>query len=59
LVAIFALTQSAQTQRPGGARPMLPVQAALDANSDSVIAGDEMNNAPAALRKLDKTAMGN
>ncbi len=33
---------------------MMPLQIALDANSDRVISSDEIANAPAALRKLEK-----
>src|SRR5262245_15779568 len=44
---------------PGGRRPMPPVMAALDANHDGVIDAQEIDNAPAALRKLDKNGDGN
>jgi hypothetical protein len=35
-----------------------PIIAALDANGDGVIDASEINNAPAALRKLDKNGDG-
>ena len=41
-----------------GRRPVLPVIEALDANHDGVIDADEIANAPAALRKLDKNGDG-
>lgn len=37
---------------------MMPVLAALDANKDGVISKSEINNAAAALRKLDKNGDG-
>lgn len=52
---------------PGGQRgggdmgrmmQMMPVLAALDANKDGVISKSEINNAAAALRKLDKNGDG-
>lgn len=45
---------------PGGPgqRPMPPLIAALDANHDGVIDADEIANAPAALKKLDKNGDG-
>ncbi|MBC8097453.1 MAG: hypothetical protein H7Y43_16735 [Akkermansiaceae bacterium] len=44
---------------PGGQRPpMPPIMAALDANHDGVIDATEIDNAPAALRKLDKNGDG-
>lgn len=59
LLAITAITLfSYVLAQRGGERRALPVQTALDANSDGVIAGDELNNAPAALRKLDKNSDG-
>jgi Ca2+-binding EF-hand superfamily protein len=39
-------------------RPANPLFAALDANGDGVIDANEINNAPAALRKLDKNGDG-
>ena len=57
LVCVASL--SGLAQRPEGGPPMMPVQIALDANSDRVISGDEIANAPAALRKLDKNGDGN
>lgn len=47
--------------RRGGGRDMLrmfPVMTALDADNDGVISAAEINNAPAALRKLDKNGDG-
>src|SRR5215467_3512626 len=44
---------------PGGRRPVPPIIAALDANHDGVIDSQEIDNAPAALRKLDKNGDGN
>jgi hypothetical protein len=41
-----------------GQRPIPPLIAALDANHDGVIDADEIANAPAALRKLDKNGDG-
>jgi hypothetical protein len=45
---------------PGGPgqRPIPPLVAALDTNHDGVIDADEIANAPAALRKLDKNGDG-
>ncbi|HLP76336.1 MAG TPA: hypothetical protein VK327_05395 [Candidatus Paceibacterota bacterium] len=45
---------SAPRQRP----PLPPVMAVLDANHDGVIDAAEIDNAPAALRKLDKNGDG-
>ena len=49
----------------GGGRPdmgrmmqMMPVIAALDADKDGTISSDEINNAVAALKKLDKNGNG-
>ncbi len=42
------------TNRP----PVLPIIAALDANHDGVIDADEIANAPAALKTLDKNGDG-
>ncbi|MBS1806746.1 MAG: EF-hand domain-containing protein [Acidobacteria bacterium] len=53
---LITLAIIAQPQR--GERPMLPAQAALDANRDGVISADEITQAAAALRKLDKNADG-
>lgn len=59
LLALAAITLfSYVLAQRGGRRPPFPLQLALDANSDGVIAGEEMNNAPAALRKLDKNNDG-
>ena|SRR5436190_2818738 len=43
---------------PGGRRPLPPIVAALDANHDGVIDSQEIDNAPVALRKLDKNGDG-
>lgn len=56
LATVITFAILAQPQR--GERPMLPAQAALDANSDGVISADEITTAAAALRKLDKNADG-
>ncbi len=56
-ICVFAA--SAFAQRPEGGPPMMPVQIALDANNDRIISSDEIMNAPAALRKLDKNGDGN
>jgi len=58
LVIVFAVSCTTQAQRPGSERFVLPVQAAMDVNSDGVISADEMAQAPAALRKLDKNGDG-
>jgi|GEM_PF-827813 hypothetical protein len=42
----------------GGPRPPSPLLAALDANHDGVIDAAEIDNAAAALRKLDKNGDG-
>ena len=57
LVCVASLSVFAQ--RPEGGPPMMPVQIALDANNDRVISGDEIANAPVALRTLDKNGDGN
>jgi len=41
-----------------GRRPMIPVIYALDANHDGVIDAEEIANAPAALKTLDKNGDG-
>jgi hypothetical protein len=46
---------NAKGQRRGGGNPII---AALDANHDGEIDASEINNAPAALRKLDKNGDG-
>jgi hypothetical protein len=43
---------------PGGPPPPPPLVAALDANHDGVIDAQEIDNAPAALRTLDKNKDG-
>jgi len=65
---LTALAQEAQRPegrppREGGSsgehrRPMPPLIAALDANHDGVIDEQEIANAPAALKKLDKNGDG-
>lgn len=58
---VFAQDGGEQRQGPppgGGKRPMPPIEAALDANSDGVIDANEIANAPAALKKLDKNGDG-
>ncbi len=42
----------------GGHRPPPPIIEALDANRDGVIDADEIANASAALKKLDKNGDG-
>jgi len=39
-------------------RPMMPIMAALDKNGDRIIDADELKNAPAALKTLDKNSDG-
>src|SRR5262245_38392394 len=66
--SIAVLTAIAQdTQHPGrpgprgaGAdkRPVPPLLAALDANGDHIISADEIANASAALKSLDKNGDG-
>lgn len=43
---------------PGGMMRGNPIVAALDANGDGTLSADEINGAPAALRKLDKNGDG-
>jgi hypothetical protein len=43
---------------PGGFMRMMPVMAALDADADGLISADEIANAAAALKSLDKNADG-
>jgi hypothetical protein len=58
-VALFAsaLIVNAQDAKPkrGGGNPLI---SALDANHDGVLDEQEISNAPAALRKLDKNGDG-
>ncbi|MEI6350770.1 MAG: hypothetical protein WCP06_06660 [Verrucomicrobiota bacterium] len=42
----------------GHKHPKPPIEAALDANGDGVIDADEIANAAAALKKLDKNGDG-
>jgi len=54
-----ATTRKHQAGPRGDApRMRMPLIAALDANSDGVIDADEIANAPAALKKLDKNGDG-
>jgi Ca2+-binding EF-hand superfamily protein len=39
-------------------RPMMPIIAALDKNGDRIIDAEELKNAPAALKTLDKNSDG-
>ncbi len=50
--------QGNQERTNGQRPPMPPLIAALDANHDGVIDATEIDNAPAALRKLDKNNDG-
>lgn len=59
IVCAVMLSISIYAQRPEGGRPVSPVQAALDGNSDGTISSDEMANVPAVLRTLDKNSDGN
>ena len=43
---------------PGGGRPPMPIVEALDADHDGVISANEIKNASAALRKLDRNKDG-
>jgi len=45
-------------QRMGGRRPPNPLMEALDTNHDGIIDSNEIANAPAALKKLDKNGDG-
>jgi hypothetical protein len=45
-------------QRPGRRMPPPPIISVLDANHDGVIDAQEIDNAPAALRTLDKNNDG-
>ena len=54
--AVNAQEKPADGQTPR--RPGNPLIAALDANGDGTIDAAEINNAPAALRKLDKNSDG-
>ncbi len=60
--AVGVMAEDAKKQergpRPDGPRPRMPLIAALDANADGVIDADEINNASAALKKLDKNGDG-
>jgi hypothetical protein len=56
-IALNAQDKPADTQGHP-ARSRNPIIAALDPNGDGVIDASEINNAPAALRKLDKNGDG-
>ncbi len=58
VVIALSLLSNAKAQRPEGRRPVMPVQAALDTDTDGVISSAEIAQAPAALRKLDKNGDG-
>ncbi len=58
LMGMTMQSGASYAQRPEGERPVFPVQAALDTNSDGTISQDEIANAPKALRKLDKNGDG-
>lgn len=68
LAAVALLAQDAQRpQRPGGPggpggegrpRMMLPLVATLDADGNGEISAEEITNAAAALKKLDKNGDG-
>lgn len=61
LIGIIGYAQEGRGPGGRGGRDMmrmLPVMAALDADGDGVISAEEINNAPAALRKLDKNGDG-
>ncbi len=61
-VAMLTVAASAQPpQRPGGGRPGSPpdpIMTALDVDGDGVISAAELENASAALKKLDKNNDG-
>lgn len=60
-LSLSTLTLHAQNNAaPGGEhkRPLPPIIAALDANSDGLIDADEIANAAVALKKLDKNGDG-
>ena len=57
LIAVVGLAQEGRGPGGRGGRDMMrmmPVMTALDADGDGVISAEEINNAPVALRKLDK-----
>ncbi|HQQ75838.1 MAG TPA: EF-hand domain-containing protein [Thermoanaerobaculia bacterium] len=56
----FLVAGHAPAQKAGGPphRPKPPLEVALDANGDGVIDADEIANASAALKKLDKNGDG-
>jgi hypothetical protein len=67
LAAVLTFAQETPPDRPGQGRPpgqggpgrfVMPLMAALDANSDGTIDATEIANASAALKKLDKNSDG-
>src|SRR4051812_28082864 len=63
ITAVLVVTASAQERRPGGPgrdgmTRMNPLMTALDTNNDGVIDAQEIANASAALKKLDKNGDG-
>lgn len=65
ILLLCAVQARAQDRRPegergreGGGARMNPLFAALDANGDGVIDAEELANAPAALKKLDRNGDG-
>ncbi|MEZ5327944.1 MAG: hypothetical protein R3F19_23100 [Verrucomicrobiales bacterium] len=60
LVALTGLNTAIAQDDPGAGRqrPVFPLLGALDANHDRTIASDEIDNAPAAIRALDKDGDG-
>ncbi|MDB6026615.1 MAG: hypothetical protein JWM68_2838, partial [Verrucomicrobiales bacterium] len=50
--------QSQSDQGPGGQKPSFPIIDALDTNKNHVIDADEIANATANLKKLDKNGDG-
>src|SRR5262249_46989429 len=60
VAALAAVSQIASAQQPrqGGQRPVNPIVAALDADGDGTISKEELANAVAALKKLDKNGDG-
>lgn len=60
LLAAFSMMgiQAQDAKKSDDKRPQNPIIAALDANHDGEIDSTEINNAPAALKKLDKNGDG-
>lgn len=57
-LSVFAQPPGGGPGGPGGRRPVHPVMAAIDANEDGELSAEEIANAPAALKKLDKNGDG-